>query len=176
MLPLKGEVIQVSWVVPDLDAAMAHWLAIGKTGPFLTVRNMLGKVEVENFYRKSPARIDVSIGLAQMGDVMLELIEQHTDAPSAYRDSVPAGQTGFHHIAMWAGDWDASYAALEAQGVVAAMEGSFGGARFAYFDTVAQIGCMLELTERNEGHQALYDQVRSVAQNWDGSDPIRTLL
>lgn len=176
MLPSKGEVIQLAWVVPDLDVAMENWLRTGKTGPFLTVRNVLENVDVTCLYRKQPAQIDASIGLAQWGDVMLELIEQHTDTASAYRDSVPRGTLGFHHIAMWAEDWDSAYADMEGQGVVAAMEGSFGGARFAYFDTVATMGCMLELTERTETQLNLYQMVRDAAAGWDGRDPVRSLI
>ena len=36
--------------------------------------------------------------LAQAGDMQIELIQPTGNSPSAYRDTVPMGRSGFHHI------------------------------------------------------------------------------
>ena len=44
----------------------------------------------------------MSCAFAQAGPMQIELIEQHTDGPSVYRDMFPAGTGGFHHLCYWA--------------------------------------------------------------------------
>jgi len=155
---------------------MSNWMRIGRTGPFLVLRNLRQRIKVECFYRGQPTDFDSSIALAEMGTVQLELIQQHTDCPSVFREIVGPGEIGFHHIGVWAEEYEASYAQLQAQGSVAALEGTFGGSRFAYFDFVSSLGCMLELTERTEAQRTLYQRVADIAKDWDGSDPIRPMM
>lgn len=176
MLPMQGEVVQVCFVVPDLDAAMKHWIEMCKVGPFLVLRNIATNVEMEARYRGEPAVIDAHIALAQMGAVQLELIQQLDDVPSPITESVGFGKLGFHHVAMWTEDFDGTKAQMAAQGIQMIHEGSFGGTRFGYFDTVPAIGCMLEIFDRTEQHVALFDHVAALSRDWDGSDPIRPMM
>ena len=57
--------LQQAWVVADLATAMRHWIEICGVGPFFVIE----KVAMENLtYRGAPARIDCTIGVAQVRD------------------------------------------------------------------------------------------------------------
>ncbi len=85
-----------------------------------------------------------------MGGIQLELIEQHNDVPSCYRDLFAPGTEGLHHVAVAPEDFDAEVARYESQGCPQAFGGLYEGNRFVYMDTTASLGIMVELVERRE--------------------------
>jgi hypothetical protein len=118
----------------------------------------------------------MSCAFAQAGPMQIELIEQHSDEPSVYRDMFPAGAGGFHHLCYWAdGTIGAEVGHFRERGIEAGYLGSFGALNFGYFDARAQLGCFIEVLEREPGTLALFDAVATSARDWDGSDPIRYL-
>jgi hypothetical protein len=164
-------IVQLAWVVPDLAAAAAAWHATHGVGPFLLNR----KLQLDDpHYRGRPAATSFSTAVAQHGEVQIELVEQHDDSPSAYRETVPAGTTGFHHVAVIAPDFDSELARYRAQGHAVAAHGRFGDMRYCYVDTVASLGHIVEIVEDKPGIRAFFAAVRKAAERWDG-DP-RTLL
>jgi len=163
-------ILQNSWVVTDIHAAMAAWTATTGIGPFFLVEG----VTIENqLHRGKPTALDVTFALAQAGDIQIELVCQHNDAPSAYRDTVPAGVSAFHHMALYCHDYDADFAAYSGAGADVAFTGSFGGKRFCYLDTTPTIGCMIELIEASDTQDAFFERIRAAARDWDGRDPVR---
>ena len=129
--PTDRTVFQNAWVVPDLEAAIGRWVDQLGVGPFyVMVQDRLTEVT----YRGEPSELSMRVALAQAGPVQVELIEQTSDAPSAYRDSVPAGEMGFHHLCVWTHDIDADAEYFDSLGYPAATLGR-SGARFGYFDT-----------------------------------------
>lgn len=159
------EILQHAWVVPDLDAAIHHWHRTLGVGPFLVNRNL----KISNpIYRGTPRAVAFSTAVAQSGSVQIELVEQHDDGPSAFRDTVPAGAPGFHHVAIIAEDFDA--ALREHAGVEIAAEGRFGDIRFVYLDTSATLGAMLEILEDRPAIRAFFGAIRKANERWNG-DP-----
>jgi hypothetical protein len=163
---------QVAWVVNDLEAAMRRWTETLNVGPFFVISH----ARIENVrYRGGPAALDISAGLAQAGPVQIELIEQHNEGPSAYRDSFAKGQEGFHHVCSFTSDFDAEvrhYAELDCP---IATQGSFGDMRYCYIDTRARVGHMTEVIEDRASIRAIFKMVADAAVGWDGKDPIRYL-
>lgn len=165
----RPDIIQFAWVVPDLETAARHWHRTLGVGPFLVNRELKVK---DARHRGEPRPTRFSTGVAQSGDVQIELVEQLDDGPSAYRDTVASGATGFHHVAFIAADFDAALAHYADHAVAA--DGRFGEMRFAYVDTVAAIGHMVEIVEDKPAIRAFFGAVRKAAERWDG-DPA-TLL
>jgi len=163
-------VIQNSWIVTDIHAAMAAWTATTGIGPFFLVEDV---VIEDQLYRGQPTHLDVTYALAQAGEIQIELVCQHNDAPSAYRDTVPAGSSGFHHMALYCHDYDADLAAYTGAGAEIAFSGGFGGKRFCYLDTSATLGFMVELIEASDAQDGFFRRLREAARDWDGSDPVR---
>ncbi|WP_285017989.1 VOC family protein [Novosphingobium sp. fls2-241-R2A-195] len=166
-----SHVMQVAFMVEDLEAACMDWVRTTGIGPFLTVPHVV--LEEYSYCGRPASGLDFSVAIAQSGGVQIELIQQHCDNPSAYRDTVAKGQGGFHHLAIYTDDYDAMHARYTQQGFVTAVDGSFGGFRFSYIDTSATLGCMIELIEENPLQGEFFARIAGAAQGWDGSDPIR---
>lgn len=165
------ELLQNCWVVPDLDEAMQRWLSMG-VGPFFR----RDADYPDALYRGRPEPLAFKAALAQAGPVQIELIQQTSAGPSAYRDAVPEGQSGFHHMCRMVHDVGEEIARLRARGIEMASEfRSVGGAQVAYADTRREMGCMLELVPTEPVLVNLFRDVAQAARYWDGSDPVRML-
>ena len=91
-----GEIRQLGYVVPDIEAAMDYWSRVLGVGPFFYAE----RVPVVNFtYRGAPSSPVTSVALANSGAVQVELIQQRNDAPTMYRDFVQAKGSGLQHVA-----------------------------------------------------------------------------
>ena len=168
----ERSVMQVAHVVEDVEAACMKWVKTTGIGPFFLVPHI--ELAEFNYRGKKGEGLDFSVAMAQAGGVQIELIQQHCDRPSAYRDLIAEGQSGFHHLGLYTGDYDAAFAWYAEQGYVAAIDGLFGTMRFSYFDTSADIGCMVELIEHNDFQTEFFNRVAAGAENCDGkTDPIR---
>jgi hypothetical protein len=163
---------QVAWVVNSLEDSMQRWLTTTRCGPFYVVPH--AKVE-RVLYRGAPASIDFSTALAQTGPIQIELIEQHSDGPSAYRDVYAKGQEGFHHLCMMTNSFDADLERHRLEGSPVATQGAFGDMRFAYVDTRARLGHMTEIIEDRASIRQLFKMVADAAVDWDGTKPVRYL-
>ena len=94
-----GSIRQIAFVVRSLDRTLRYWTETLGVGPFFVFRNM----SPEDFrYRGEPSPAPrLSVALGNSGDLQVELIEQHDDRPSAYRDFLAAGREGFQHVSSW---------------------------------------------------------------------------
>lgn len=170
---LSRNYYQMCWVVDDLEAAMQHWIETCGVGPFYVIPH----VPAQNItYRGKPAKLDFSGALAQAGSIQIELIQQHCDNPSVYRDLVPKDRSAFHHIAMFTVDYDRELAEFERQGLPVVTAGTFGDLRYSYVDATRTIGTVLELVEDKPSIRQFFQKVSDGAKNWDGRDPIRPAM
>lgn len=167
-------VFQNAWVVDDVFAAAQRWVDFYGIGPFYVMEHLdLHDIK----YRGADSTLDISVALAQAGPVQIELIQQFNPEPSAYRDLVSEGQTGYHHFCIWTHDFDADQKAFEDAGFATATQGAApdGSVRFAYYDTRTVCGIMTEVVNPAEGLVARNEMIKEVAADWDGSDPIRIM-
>ncbi len=169
----NSNVFQNAWVVADFDQAIDWWTGHLGVGPFfaLDFESSPGLI-----YRGEPGELAMRVAWAQAGDTQIELISPQADGGNVYRDLVPPGETRFHHVCFWSDDLDHDVAMLEDIGYPLAMHSgpNPGGVRFAYVDTSAANGHMIELLERQDGMVAMFDTVRRCASEWDGSRPLRS--
>lgn len=165
--------LQAAWIVDDLDAAMQRWLDTTSVGPFFAIRH----VELTVDHRGRPSTVDMSFALGQSGGMQIELIQQHNNAGSAYRDSAPGGSPVMHHIAALVADVAEERARFRRLGIEVAHEGTFGpnGMEFIYYDTREQIGCMTELLGPDDANLRMMERVAAAGAEWDGRDPVRSL-
>lgn len=129
-----GPARQIGFVVRDLDRALRCWTETLGVGPFFVTRNYTP----DNYrYRGKPSPGPLmSFAFGNSGDLQVELIEQHDDRPSVYREFLDAGREGFHHVSAWLrrAEYDATLARLRAEGAVIGHEGGTDF-RFAYVAT-----------------------------------------
>ena len=166
-----GPVMQLGFVVPDLELAMQHWLQKVGLGPFFMIENVQ---YAEAYFRGAPANIEMSVALAQWGEVQVELIQQFNDTPSIYTEFPGRKLGGLQHCGVMTDDVKRDLAALREEDIEPVQWGATGnGIRFAYVATDAQPGGMIELIERGPAINGFFQLVRDGAHNWDGKDPIR---
>lgn len=170
MLPIKTALVQNAWVVADLQSAMEGWLAMG-VGPFFVVNSDFP----DAMYRGRNVPLKFRGGLAQAGPVQIELIQQMSDGPSAYRDVVKAGETGFHHVCKITDDYAADTQALIDNSIVLAAELNVFGIKASYWDTRKQMGCMLEFIPPVPPLLKFYETIAAASRDWSGENPIREL-
>lgn len=166
-----GEIRQLGYVVPDIEAAMDYWSRTLGVGPWF----YNPAVPIVNYrYDGVAHEPHNSVALANSGFVQVELIQTRNDVPSMYRDFLQAGRTGLQHVAYWTEDYDADLARLLEQGFVPKMSGEVGEkGRFIYFDTEYHPGTVIELSEVAGPKGRLFDLIRASSQDWDGRDPVR---
>lgn len=165
--------MQMCWVVPDLHAAIDTWVDSTGVGPFFLFESVVFEQPV---YRGQPTDCpNISAAMAQAGDIQIELVCQHDDRASVWRDVVPAGASGLHHMALYCDDYDANLAAYTQQGAAIAFSGLMMGSRVCWIDTTATLGFMVELIEANDVAAAVFASFRAAAAGWDGSKPVRLL-
>jgi len=169
-----GPIIQSAWVVRDFDESLTVWIARG-AGPFMVGRRMT----IDVAYRYEPVQLELSVAWGQFDGMQIELIQQHNDAPSAFRDTFPDGPLGgegsHHHLGMLNEDYEKCFNDCVARGYVPATSGCFNGTHFAHFDTRATFGFMTELTEATADILDFYRRVEAAAAGWDGRDPVRPI-
>lgn len=167
---MNHKVVQLAYVVNDVRASAERWMKTFGVGPFY----VLERPDVGNpLYRGRPQKVQFSAGLAQAGDIHIELIEQHCDSPSCYRDLIPKGREGFHHIAVIVEDYAKEVARYEAAGFPVASSGEFGPLKFCYVDTSPVMAGMVEVLEDLPFIRNYFARIRAAAENWDGTRPIR---
>lgn len=173
MLRNFGPVMQNAFVVRDLDAALDHWIRVMSVGPFFMFEHIPFS---ELWFRGQPARIDMTCAIAYSGDVQIELIRQHDDAPSIYTEFERAHGHGLQHMGVMTESVERDLGRLRVLGVEAVQHGrTRGGGRFAYLSTDCHPGGMIELIEASPVMTAAFRLMHEAAQGWDGSNPIRRL-
>lgn len=166
-----GGIRQLGMVVHDAESAMREWGRLG-VGPWFVMRNF---VVDDFFYRGEPSPApEITMCFAHSGPLQIEIIQQHNDVPSGYRDFLQSGREGAQHVAAWFSDhasYDAKRAELLAHGFEIVHEGAarVNDARFAYFASKERGGLEFEIAEAilpplEEGRKFM----EKSAQEWDG--------
>ena len=169
--PLKP--VQLAYHVPDPAAAAEQAAREHGWGPFFVLEHI--PLDWAR-HRGRPAVFDHSSAYGQGGDVMIELISQHGDAPSALRDMYAANEFGIHHVATFVPDLRAAAAAYVAAGYELALEArTTTGVEFTMVDMRARLGHMVELYEPAQGLADFYAFVRKASLGWTGDEPVRHL-
>jgi len=171
MSTVFGDIIQQGYVVPDVYAAIDHWLARG-VGPFFIEEHIRPPGECDG----QPIQTDLSAAFAYSGNQQIEVIQQFDDAATIYReylDENPSG--GLQHVAVWVDDIPKKLDQLSAEGRDFRVRQRFGDMH-AYLDSESHPGVMIQLMAHNEFMDALFELIESAAQTWDGkTDPIRKI-
>lgn len=166
-----GPVMQLSYCPADYDAALAHWIALG-AGPFFERPH----VQLERvMYRGKPSAIDFSMALGYFGAMQIEIIRQHNDAPSMFRDWRTAGHEGVQHMCMLADDLSAIRAQIEAANGIIVQEALLPNAagEVIYADFSAGPGTIVEFLQIGAAGRAGFAAMHAAHVAWDGSNPIR---
>ena len=161
---------QIAYVVRDFDAALKYWIELVRVGPFFVFEHC----PLQNQrYRGQASNVDVTLAIGNSGALQIELIYQHNDEPSVYKEFLDAGRVGVHHYGLMPENYAETCADYRARGHAAAFTCTVAGAELTYFDTVASLGHYTELWDNSSVFKDLFLRVENAAVGWDGRDPIR---
>jgi hypothetical protein len=156
---------QLGFVVDDVLAAAARWANVFGIGPF----HITPVIELQAIVGGTVAPASIQIGLAQAGPVQIELIQQHCDRPSLFRD----WGNPFHQLATITSDVDAKVEHFRQRGYEVVAELSAADLQVKYVDTAADFGFYTEVVSTNAGLIAHWRKVSEACATWDGTDPVR---
>ncbi len=168
-----GEIMQLAFVPADFEGALRYWTDVVGAGPFFA----LDHVRLENLkYKGQPSDVDFSMALGYWGDLQIELIRQHNDAPSIYKAWRDEGREGLHHVCLLVDDMaEARSACAEAKAEVVQEGLVSGGGEVIYVDPGGGPGSLVEILKPGPGTRDFFGMMRQAARDWDGSEPLRRL-
>lgn len=135
-------------------------------GPFFALDHIAVRDVV---YRGEPAEFDHSSAFGQWGPIMVELLCDH--------GGLFAGHRGVHHVAHLVPELDVARQWCTENGFAEAMSATTArGMPFVFHDATATLGHYIELYEPNPGVLGLYQLVADASRDWDGTDPIRSIV
>jgi len=169
----NGGYVQVSYIVADVEAAAREWVELRGAGPFFLKPY---KTQGEVSYRGEPATLDHVSAFGQFGSVMVELIQPLGDAPSVYRDIHGGGDQGLHHFAEICADIELAINAAESLGYPLVARSGTPQTPAVFVDARHELGHMIELCQESPQLRYLYQFVADAARNWDGTNPVRSLV
>ena len=174
MSRLFGNVCQNGYVVRDIEAALRFWTQTLRVGPFFYIE----RVKMDWFrHRGADSSPELSIALANSGELQIELIQQRNAAPSMFLDFLRDHGEGLQHMSYWTHDYQTLHDRALAAGFTVGHEGQIGGpqGRFAYFDTPGHAGTVIEISDISGAKGRFFEHIRNAAAEWDGSDPVRAV-
>ncbi|MEM7542444.1 MAG: VOC family protein [Pseudomonadota bacterium] len=174
-----GALKQFAYIVKDtaqMNATLEYWTKHLKAGPFFLMEHAALEGAM---YRGQPSDVDLTLALGNSGDVQIEIILQHNNAPSQYNEWhqwQAAGGRSLHHFAYMAGDFEAECKKYRDLGHDVVFECKINGAPLIYFDTREILGGYLEIWDNHPVYKELFTMIDTAHQQWDGvTDPVRVL-
>lgn len=173
LLSSQYQPVQIAYYVNDIEAAAARMAASTGAGPFFVIQDIqLDWCE----HRGEPCNFIHSSAYGQLGELMLELVQQEDAGPSPFRDMYEAGTEGIHHTACFVDSIDDTLAHYQRLGFPLATRAKAAlGTEFAFIDTRALLGHLLEIYVPTEALTDFYYLVREASIAWDGKDLLRRL-
>ncbi|MDA8216585.1 MAG: VOC family protein [Dehalococcoidales bacterium] len=144
-----NSVNQIGFVVKDLDKSVeAYWRILG-IGPWRMYTYQVPLVK-DPMYKGKPENFRMRIALANVGDMMIELIE-HLEGKTVYKDYAAKAGEGIQHLGIFIPNLAQAVKEAEAAGFEVIQTGHGHGTKgdggFAYLDTEAELGTVFELIE-----------------------------
>ncbi|MFM8594734.1 MAG: VOC family protein [Chloroflexota bacterium] len=145
-----GSIDQIAVVVRDLDLAMERYWTQHGIGPWDVYTYGPHRMPTMT-YRGEERPYVMRLALAFVGSTMYELIE-HVEGPSIYEEFLNDHGEGLHHFGYYVDDIDAAITAMQERGYSLLQSGRGfgldGDGAYAYFDTAADLGCIVEAIEK----------------------------
>ena len=139
---------QVGLVVKNLDEALEHYWHILGIGPWSIYKT--GAPPLHCVYHGQPAQYQIKLATTRSGPLQMELIE-YLSGDTIHRDFLAAGRAGLEHLGIFVPDLDAALQTYQEQGITVLQRAEGLGVnqdgRYAYLDTEACLGTILELIQ-----------------------------
>ncbi|MDR0468914.1 MAG: VOC family protein [Peptococcaceae bacterium] len=175
---VSGQIFQLGFVVPDIDASMLFYTEKLHIGPFSCSRGFMAP---DGWYRGKTDMPKLTLAQAYSGHVFIELIQQHDDTPSVYKEFIDKCGYGLHHygIAVATEQYDETLKFYYARGLQDVFTDNLpGGTRIRYLGpkniddiekTRNEAGAgYFECVEVLENQEKMFSRLCEAAVHWDG--------
>ncbi len=170
--PMAG-IMQEAYIVPDIKEAAKKFSETLGIGPFFTADSF---PLIDATYRGAPCNAELALAIGFSGNICYELIQLKNDAPSPWKEILDKKGYGYHHRAITTDDFDTALDYYKNLGYDIALHTKVVfGTRAAYIDTNEVNYGMIELIEVNEAVEDFFTNMKKASENWDGTDPSRTI-
>ncbi|WP_296681034.1 VOC family protein [Novosphingobium sp.] len=167
----EGQIMQMAYVVEDLEASIEWWSKEARTGPWFVIDHFLAP---DQNYRGKPSTADVRIAMSFAGHMNIELIQPLDSKPSVYKELIDTRGYGFHHVGIAFVDMAAAIAEYESRGYTLAYDAAVPtGGSVAYMDDGRNEPGFVELLPVTDGMESTFTRMWRQCNGWDGIDPIR---
>ena len=155
--PVFTGTLQVSVVVPDLDAAMRTYVEEYGIGPWHIYE--FDPANVEGMHEDGqPVERSWRLALANLGEVQWELVEPQDD-DSVYARFLAEHGPGVHHVGVAVADYERTLADLGDRGHQVLLGGTYNGVTFSYLSTDRDLGVVTEIFDGAPGRDQQPDAV-----------------
>jgi catechol 2,3-dioxygenase-like lactoylglutathione lyase family enzyme len=161
----------VGYAVPDMEVAVAHFVAALGVGPFLGYKDVkFDKVMSDG----RPCTFDHSAAFTKWGDIFIELHEIHAASPEPVASVLRYGRDiSVNHVSYISSDPAGDSARLEALGMPAVINLEIGPVRESIHRS--PFGHSIEIQTPNEFIDYFFQRVAAASEGWDGAEPLRYL-
>ena len=170
--PQLGEPHHHAYVVEDIKATVNRLVDLLGAGPFFLVEH----VPLENVLsRGAPAEFVHHSAFGPYSGGAIELIETVTLAPERVEKRFSAPRPRLHHVAYAVAPTEVAdvRSSLDERGLPQYLSAQLGEVDSTLHDASAVLGHDIEIHVDCEGLRTFFEMVRSGAEGWDGSEPLR---
>jgi methylmalonyl-CoA/ethylmalonyl-CoA epimerase len=166
MLREIGDVIQVAYVVDDLNEAIRQWSALG-AGPFFVIRRIQ---YVEQTYRDVPSDAEVSAAFGYLGNIQIELLRPLDRSPSSFNDFREQHGSGVQHLGILSRNLAEDSQKLKARGYSEIQRMvSTTGVETVLFEVSNIEGTVIELIDATPAVLEGFAQMKAASVGWDAT-------
>jgi len=141
------KVTQIGIVVKDIEKKRAEWAKLlGVAEP--PIIQTSGFEEAQTYFEGQPSEATARLCFFNLGQVAIELI-QPDGRPSSWQDHLDRHGESVQHIAFEVPAMKTARANLDAEGIRTNQFGEYTGGRYAYVDSLNQLGVHIELLEND---------------------------
>ena len=172
--PQLGAPHHHAYVVDDIEATVRRLVEGLGAGPFFLIEH----VPLEDVRsRGEPAELVHHSAFGCRGAEVIELMQPLSLAPERVAQGFSAPRPRIQHLAYVVPPAEVAElrASLDARGLTEYLSSWLGGAETTLHDASAVLGHDLEIHADGEGLRGFFAMVRAGADDWDGSEPLRTL-
>ncbi|QPM68539.1 VOC family protein [Atribacter laminatus] len=138
-----GELIQIGYLVKDLEGAVKFYMETLDVGPW-EIYTFAPPVLRESMVRGKPSNHDFRIAIASPGHIQVELIQPLTGR-SIYNEYLEQKGEGLHHVKYYYKDCQKAIQEFGKKGITVIQSGKFDEDEYYYLDTLKYYGMVIEI-------------------------------
>jgi len=169
-----GKLVQLAYLVPDVDKGMAEWSKHAGVGPWTCFRN----IALPSTYMGQELELQIHEALSYIGELQIQLVQSLNDpqTPTPYSEYRRQNRYGAHHVAFFSKDIDADIRRADAQGCDPVCEmRDADGHRYYYCRSRSMPDVWYEFLEEYPLLLDIFKKGIERSAHWDGSDPVRNI-